>query len=154
MGVSGVWFIRDLWEEGACGTNGFSTSCNLTAIRSRAAPACVTVENHPTVSYKYLGTSRHVSFSSNGLFCAAVWLIPTRPPVRVLDPALRASCQAVQSLQVGALGPTPLRANTLAFSWSVHVHSILPSSHTHSSPSPCFCPEDRFCCIWWYTVRL
>jgi Sugar (and other) transporter len=35
---------------------------------------------------------------------------------------------------VGASGPTPLRANTLAFSWCVH--SALPSSHSESLIHP------------------
>ena len=32
------------------------------------------------------------------------------------------------------MGPTPLRANTLAFSWCVH--STLPSSHSLTHPHP------------------
>jgi hypothetical protein len=58
----------------------------------------------------------------------------SHPPVRVLEPALRASCQAVQSLQVRALGLTPLRANSLAFLWCVHSTPPSSRSPTHAHP--------------------
>ncbi len=70
------------------------------------------------------------------------------PPSRTLIRLLRATCQVVQSLQVGALGLVPQRSNYLAFVWSV-LSTVLTSL-----PLSFFLFSDRFCRIRWHPLWL
>ncbi len=83
-------------------TNGFSTSTSKLTVSEQV--------DHSTAVLQFSINSLDLFSCRPTAFFAP---LPPQPhsPVRILDALLRASCQVVQSLWVGALGPTPLRAN-------------------------------------------